>query len=59
MFRQKTNKWSKEERIKEGKVIKEMEDDLDINWATILNSYHITYNTAKQLIKEYVESEKK
>jgi len=57
MFRQKTNKWSKKKRIKEGKIIKEMRDE-DISWDIILTSYHITYNTAKALMKEYIESVK-
>ena len=57
MFRQKTNKWSCEKRIKEGKIIKEMRDD-DISWDIILTSYHITYNTARALMKEYIESVK-
>jgi len=58
MFRQKTNKWSKEQRIKEGKRIKEMFDD-GLSCDIVLSTYHITYNTAIKLKNEYLESEKK
>ena len=55
MYHQKTHKWSKEKRIKEGQRIKEMKDD-EISWQIILSSYHITYNTAKKLMDEYLGS---
>jgi len=32
--------------------------DEDISWDIILTSYHITYNTARALMKEYIESVK-
>ena len=57
MYHQKTHKWSKEKRIKEGKRIKEMRDE-ELSWDVILSSYHITYNTGKALMNEYLESRK-